>query len=355
MKLFFATPCYGGQVTSSYANSMIRLACDLERSNVPALWWLPSGESLIPRGRNLCVYEFLKRKDYTHLFFIDADIEFKSEDVRALVTSGMDVCAGAYPKKEIDLKRMAAAIAAGKDPAEYMSAIVINPVDGPGVGMGDFIEVKEAGTGFLCIKREVIERIIEANPQIMYTHDGALDENGKRLRVPRLFHADTVPAVIDDEETSRYLSEDWWFCREWRKLGGRIYLNLAINLGHVGVMTFRASPHQIHDGPQQGMTIRQEDGDRVCAILRGELDPKLETPPTILVDNTAREGALAIWASRRWPGIELHLYEPDEVLRSMLMENLKGYKVDAILHEQPIHVPRTGELVHVDGKLEVAS
>ena len=36
--------------------------------------------SLVTQGRNLCVAEFLNHEDkYTHLLFIDSDIDFRSQ------------------------------------------------------------------------------------------------------------------------------------------------------------------------------------------------------------------------------------------------------------------------------------
>lgn len=352
MKLFFATPCYGGQVTSVFASGLLDTAGALVNSNVEGLFYLSAGESLITRGRNYCVHEFLKRKDCSHLFFIDADIKFTPADVKKVVEAGLDVCAGAYPLKNIEWERVDEARKKGLNPAEHASQIVVNAVDGFGVGMGEVVEVKECGTGFMCIKREVIEKMIAAYPECIYVDDGPGRIDGERLRIPRLFHADIVDDVIDDKPAKRYLSEDYWFCRKWRELGGKVYLHLGVRLGHMGAYLYQASPHQIHNGPEQGLQVQRDDAERVMSILSGKLDPQLPEDPTRLIDNSAREGTLAIWASRRWPGIELHVYEPDKSLREMLVENLKAYQVNAVLHDQPIPVMPMS-LVHRDGKLEM--
>ena len=42
-----------------------------------------------------------------------------------------------------------------------------------------------------------------------------------------------------DDESRRYLSEDYTFCRRWQKMGGSIWTDPEIVLNHVGTHTFR--------------------------------------------------------------------------------------------------------------------
>ena len=44
-----------------------------------------------------------------------------------------------------------------------------------------------------------------------------------------------------DEESRVYLSEDYLFCKRWRKLGGELWLDLSSNLNHTGTMDFIGS------------------------------------------------------------------------------------------------------------------
>jgi hypothetical protein len=95
------------------------------------------------------------------------------------------------------------------------------------------VEIHEGGTGFMCIKRHVIEKIIEANPQTAYQKEVKYliseTDDGSRW------------AVFDTEieDNGRYLSEDYLFCRRWQRLGGKIWLDPFIELTHMGTYAFR--------------------------------------------------------------------------------------------------------------------
>ena len=91
-----------------------------------------------------------------------------------------------------------------------------------------FMEVREAPTGFMCIKRSVFDRLIAAYPELQYVPDwpkGTYPEGGVHYR---FFD------VMVDPESRRYLSEDYGFCRIWEKIGGKVYADATSDLSHQG-------------------------------------------------------------------------------------------------------------------------
>jgi hypothetical protein len=44
---------------------------------------------------------------------------------------------------------------------------------------------------------------------------------------------------VVDPDSGRYLSEDYAFCRRWRDIGGKIWVDLHCKLLHLGQHNFR--------------------------------------------------------------------------------------------------------------------
>lgn len=239
-----ATPCYGGLVTEQYSQSLFNLSIKAIANNLRLGYATISNESLVTRARNELVNNFLESQG-THLMFIDADIGFNPNDVLHMVMADKDVVAGAYPLKIHDWDAVKKASSAGNlDPKELERSatqyvINIHKPDPEMVGQTVDVEIKEglvevwdAGTGFMLIKREVIEKMIEAYPETLYYSDKNMSEILERRKRYALF--DTM---IDADQ--RYLSEDYTFCRRWQALGGKIHLSVGTVLNHVGTTTFR--------------------------------------------------------------------------------------------------------------------
>ena len=99
--IFFATPCYGGQLTDQFFLSMFRLTQALNHYKINYRITTLRNESLVTRARNILTAMFLE-SDCTHLMFIDADIEFEPDSVIRMLAMNKPLIAAAYPKKTID-------------------------------------------------------------------------------------------------------------------------------------------------------------------------------------------------------------------------------------------------------------
>lgn len=357
--LFVATPCYGGLSYVVFNTSLLKLAEVCRSEGIKMDVWQQGGESLIPRGRNYAVHEFLKSQA-THLLFIDADIEFDPEDVGKLMRSGLEVVAGAYPLKRIEMAKVKAALERGEpDPLHFASQMVVHAIDdeenerGYVEGLGDCIEVKECGTGFMLLERSVIERFISHyRDTIEYDSD---DEPDRKIHA--VFHLEIVDDWRKGKRIKRYLSEDYWFCRKWREMGGKVFLHLGVKLGHMGMHLHRGDPHSVHGGPKKGICALPEDAERVRSILGGGTAVP-EGSPRLIVDHAAKEGAFAVWAGLKYPHAVFDLYEPDAQRAEMLRQNFAMYglrgqvrtKIDpAVTFQAPYW------RVNSDGQVEVVS
>src|SRR5579884_653003 len=103
VNLVVATPCFGGQVSVHYANSLFNLQRLMRRYKDFSLKMLfKDGDALITRARASLISQFLDDADSTHLLFIDSDIGFEPEQVVRLIQCGADMCAAIYPIKRVD-------------------------------------------------------------------------------------------------------------------------------------------------------------------------------------------------------------------------------------------------------------
>ena len=252
-KIFVATPMYGGQCAGMYTKACIDLATMCANYGVECRFFFIFNESLITRARNYLVDEFLRAEGFTHLMFIDSDINFNPKDVLSLAVLCNDerpIIGGPYGKKCIAWERIRHAVDAGiadENPDElskFVGDFVFNPVQGTKeLQINEPVEVLEIGTGFMMAQREVFSRWKEAYPQFNYKPDHNRSEH---FTGDRYIHA-YFDTVIDNEKympmgssnnSDRYLSEDYAFCQLARHIGEKIYLCPLMQLGHVGTYVF---------------------------------------------------------------------------------------------------------------------
>lgn len=246
-KLFIATPMYGGQCAGMYARSIADLAAVCAQHKIPMQLYYLFNESLITRARNYCVDEFI-RSDATHLMFLDSDIGFNPQDVIALLAmasddSPYDVIGGPYPKKCISWEKIKQAVDKGvaddnpNNLEKYVGDYVFNPkTDQKEIPIGEPVEVRELGTGFMMIKKSVFAKYKEAYPHLSYKPDHVRTEHFDGSREIHAYFD-----CIIDPESKRYLSEDYMFCYNVQKMGGKVWLCPWMQMNHVGSYVFGGS------------------------------------------------------------------------------------------------------------------
>jgi len=253
--IFIATPCYGGQIGEPYFRSMMRLAILCNKYDIQFTVSTLANESLITRGRNTLVSFFMEHPDATHLFFIDADIEFDPNDLLRMVAYDRPITVGAYPKKAINWQSIIEAARRNEDETTetiegHSSNYVVNfefTQDENGNPLNqiqirdNLIKLKDAGTGFMCIQRDVIQKMFDAHPELKYANDINVDQKFEK-------HMYALFDTMIDPESRRYLSEDYTFCRLWQQMGGEVFLDPRTGLNHVGHYTFRGNIRKLITG-----------------------------------------------------------------------------------------------------------
>jgi len=232
--LIVATPCYGGLVTQRYMQSVCALLEHGNRRDMAISVELLGFDSLITRGRNTLVTTFLDNPTATHMMFIDADIGFTPDQVERMLDFEEPVTAGAYPLKILHYDQ---AVIDRNQAGEGLDTAQLRYVGAPCEGANreerdGFVTADFAGTGFMLIKRSALEQMMAAYPETRYiaTHNRATPNPSPNQYA--LFDC------IIEKETGHYLSEDYTFCKRWRAIGGKVWLDTQSRLMHIGPHEF---------------------------------------------------------------------------------------------------------------------
>lgn len=165
-----------------------------------------SGCSILPKARNLLIARFME-SDCTDFLFLDTDVIFKPEDILRLmaIATTKDIVGGVYPKKNRDSELA----------VDLLYSATGSPVVDPEFNIYEAMHVP---TGFMLIRKHVIEKLMHAHPELMYA-----DKDEKVV----------CYALFDFQlRNEAYYGEDYIFCQRARELGIRIYVDPYISLGH---------------------------------------------------------------------------------------------------------------------------
>ena len=233
-RIFLATPVHS-ECSIHYTQSLLKFQQDCLMKNILVSFSLLKS-SLVTQGRNLCVNGFLEEGDkYTHLLFIDSDIEFKTETIMKLIAADKDVIAAPYPLKAIDWQKVYNRInLKGNMEPEVLSKqgytwpIKMENKEQITVVNG-IAEVSHAPTGCMLIKRSVFEKMIKAFPDKKINQPTIL--NGQQVEKEYFYNFfDTY----HEPETKRYYGEDFGFCKRWAEIGGKCHILVDEYITHVG-------------------------------------------------------------------------------------------------------------------------
>lgn len=237
--VLFAIPCYDQQITEPCMMSLIKTLMYF-RDHGMKFAVATITDSLINRARNNIAAKFLANEQFTHIMCIDADISWEPEDVLKMLWHDKDIMTGAYPIKKIHWDRVSHDVKRNipdNELAERSLRFVVNAAKNNNVlnVSNGAIEIYDAGTGFMLIKRQTFEKLIESYPELKYTDDtGSLTEEECKWTYA-FFNS-----YIDDFR-NRFLSEDYGFCRYWQNIGGKVWVDPAIKLGHLGRMKYEGT------------------------------------------------------------------------------------------------------------------
>jgi len=202
-----ATPAYDGRVLTDFCISLAE-SCQLATAlgiNVTA--GVMGNGAFIDLARNHFVQMFLKT-DCTHLFYIDADLRFEARAFVSLLQCPWDVSCGVYPRRQTE---------------ENYPVHWIPHAEGGLTVTNGWVHCDKVPTGFLCIKRHVVETMAEKAQKISVENQGILTQD-----VPRLFYT-----FINDE--GKFVGEDYaWSLDYVAQTGKPVYVWPDFDFTHAG-------------------------------------------------------------------------------------------------------------------------
>ncbi len=217
--IMIVTPVYGepGAILARTDPSRERVIADLTDHGVSCSMLKTPGDSLVQRMRQRVQHAFLK-SSATHLLWWDADIEcLDPQCVRAMLATGHDIVAGAYPFKD----------ETGRVVCNLWPKVVES---GELAITRGCLEVQDAATGFMLVTRRVHTELMKAHPELLHASRGTED-----WLEPLFATYDT--SIVGGV----YLSEDYQFCRLWQDHGGKVHVYVPAKFRHWGYHGFQGS------------------------------------------------------------------------------------------------------------------
>jgi hypothetical protein len=247
-RVMIGLPCYGGNITMETTQGLIRTCQRSIDMGIRVDCYFVANESLIPRGRNRIVAHFLASKaNYTHLMFIDVDSEFNGDDVYKLLHFNKDIIGAPVSTKSLPARHVLEVKGAKEGKMNCTADKQI-------------VELSNIGSAFYLIKRRVFEEMINAYPNLHVdprvpkreletleikslegeNYPERYLENFYSLYDTGLSDSLDVEVKKDQSKGDVYLSEDYVFAKRWTHIGGKIWIDPRIQVGHVGRYIYRA-------------------------------------------------------------------------------------------------------------------
>lgn len=254
VSLYILTPHYGGMCYVNYMNCLLATTNRLKELGVELNLEFCNNDSLVSRARNNLIAKAMANPKTTHMLFIDNDITWDPDSILKLLVADKPLVGGIYPLKKYNWERLLNSSAENpnvvqnwinrKNNSMFKDAIpdielVQNRMLSYNLNLtsnslkieNNLTTVRHIATGFMMIKRKVIEKMQQAFPSTKYVDDVGFLSPSEDEQAYALFDCGV--------EEGHYLSEDWMFCQRWTNMGGSVHVDVTINLNHTGPVDYR--------------------------------------------------------------------------------------------------------------------
>jgi hypothetical protein len=205
-KLFIGIPTTGQICIDTVISIIVSIREIIQSGGEFPRFYFRVGDADLCRARNAIIFHFL-RSDCTDLVLVDSDISWPEGALTRLVSHDQDFVLGAYRGRT-------------DEEAYFILWPEHREMDYP------LLRVDGGSIGFCRLTRHCVEELVASL-------------NGKHFTDPRV-PDEVIPWLIDFETRDGVrLEEGYALCQRWRELGGSVWVDPMIKLGHTGPKIFQ--------------------------------------------------------------------------------------------------------------------
>lgn len=206
-RIMVASPSYTGTVVNECAAAMQLATLHCFTKGVLLDWVFAAGFSLVQLGRCWLNAEFLRRKEFTHLLWLDDDLFFSPDAIMKLFDRHLNAIGGCYSTKH---------------PTKP-----IFPYQACGPAVDGLQQVIKLPGGFLLLSRSAVEAVAAICEEIEIEHDGNIE---------------LCPYVFDlIVKNKKVFGEDFVYCERLVQAGVKVYVETDIQFSHIGRNSWTAN------------------------------------------------------------------------------------------------------------------
>lgn len=236
--IYLGLPVFRHQTGANCSAGNMRLISHFHALGVSFTWRMLA-QNGIDISRNHMAAEFIANKQFTHLLFIDDDMDFEPNLIERLIAAQKPLIGAVCTTRELNLETFfieAKKSTYRKALAKASTFCVENPIE---LKSNGFCTVGAIGMGVTLIAREVFTKISATSQVDKYNPDS---------RSPDFIKAPYYGFFDCLVENGVRLSEDYSFCKRWRELcQGEIWGITDGNVGHEGSFIYRANVEDLLD------------------------------------------------------------------------------------------------------------
>ena len=209
--VYIAIPCYTGRVDLGTVGCLLDEIFVLNGAGIKTTLADERGNSMIAHSRDMIVAKFMA-SEASDLFMIDDDVTWDRGAMLRLLGYNVDMVAAIYPQRA--------------EPLHFHTRFIADRKELRGdPEFPNLLEVEGVPAGFVRITRKCVEQMVLKYPEKRFA-----DRNAPKGYAWALF--DNI------HEGDVYFGEDYSFCRRFRQIGGRVWADPEISMGHVGPKQF---------------------------------------------------------------------------------------------------------------------